>query len=138
MRMKRKRKLKRKTGISLALVAALLLGGFPALAGAPKKKPSLDTYAVVSGTIFQESGYALGDASVSIAPEVASSSAPSKGQKMEAISSERGEFTFRVPPGPMHYTVTVSAKGYQTQQKSVAVEDQERVEVTFQLERESK
>ena len=38
----------------------------------------------------------------------------------------------------MHYSVTVHAKGYQSQRKTVSVEDQERVEVTFQLERESK
>ena len=57
---------------------------------------------------------------------------------MEAVSDARGEFVFRVPPGPAHYSVTVAAKGYQSQRKSVSVEDQERVEVTFQLERESK
>jgi hypothetical protein len=38
----------------------------------------------------------------------------------------------------MNYTVAVAAKGYQSQRKNVSVEDQERVEVTFQLERESK
>jgi len=38
----------------------------------------------------------------------------------------------------MHYLVTVSAKGYQSQQKTVSVHDQERVEVTFQLEAQSK
>ena len=57
---------------------------------------------------------------------------------MEAVSDARGEFVFRVPPGPTHYTVTVHAKGYQSQRKTVSVQDQERVEVTFQLERESK
>ncbi len=54
------------------------------------------------------------------------------------VSDARGEFVVRVPPGPMHYNVTVHAKGYQSQRKTVSVEDQERVEVTFQLERESK
>jgi hypothetical protein len=38
----------------------------------------------------------------------------------------------------MRYLVAVAAKGYQSQQKSVSVQDQERVEVTFQLDRESK
>jgi hypothetical protein len=32
----------------------------------------------------------------------------------------------------------VAAKGYESQSKSANVEDRERVEVTFQLERESK
>ncbi len=38
----------------------------------------------------------------------------------------------------MNYAIVVSAKGYQSLRKPVTVEGQERVEVTFQLERESK
>jgi hypothetical protein len=38
----------------------------------------------------------------------------------------------------MNYSIEVAAKGYQSLRKSVTVEGQERVEVTFQLERESK
>ena len=58
---------------------------------------------------------------------------------MQAVSDARGEFMFRVPPGPACTTPSsVAAKGYQSLRKSVAVEDQERVEVTFQLDRESK
>jgi hypothetical protein len=57
---------------------------------------------------------------------------------MEAVSDARGEFLFRVSPVPMHYNVTVAAKGYQILRKSVIVEGEQRVEVTFQLERESK
>ncbi len=57
---------------------------------------------------------------------------------MEAVSDARGEFIFRVPPGPMNYTILVAAKGFQSLRKSVMVEGQERAEVTFQLERESK
>jgi len=128
--MKRKRNRKKRIGTSLAL----LLAAFLPLAAAPKKKPALDTYAIVSGSVFQESGYALPDAHVILTAE----GQPDKPKKMETTSSDRGEFVFRVPPGPMHYTVTVEAKGYQSQRKTVSVEDQERVEVTFQLERESK
>jgi hypothetical protein len=122
-------------GSSLVLlVAAALLP----LAAAAKKKPALDTYATVSGSVFQEAGYALPDAAVTLVAEPASGGAPVKAQKMEAVSDSRGEFIFRVPPGPMNYAVVVAAKGYQSLRKSVTVEGQERVEVTFQLERESK
>jgi hypothetical protein len=38
----------------------------------------------------------------------------------------------------MHYVVKVAAKGYQGQQKSVAVQGEERADVTFQLQPESK
>ena len=113
---------------------ALLLIAFLPSASA-KKKPSLDTYAVVSGTVFDGSGYALPDANVTLAAERESGE---KTKPMETVSSARGEFVFRVPPGPMRYSVAVTAKGYQSQQKTVSVQDQERVEVTFQLDRESK
>ena len=138
--MRTKKKRKKRIGTSLMgsslvlLVAAALLP----LAAAAKKKPALDTYATVSGSVFQEAGYALPDAAVTLVAEPASGGAPVKAQKMEAVSDSRGEFIFRVPPGPMNYAVVVAAKGYQSLRKSVTVEGQERVEVTFQLERESK
>jgi len=150
--MKKKRKPRKRIGISGLLLAvllpALLFTAFlpaPAAAKAPaasKKKPALDTYAVISGSVFNASGYALPDADVTLAPETqpgSSSDKPtSKNKPMETISDARGEFVFRVPPGPMHYTVIVAAKGFQSQRKSVSVEDQERIEVTFQLEPQSK
>jgi hypothetical protein len=136
--MKKKRKPKKRIGTSLLFFSALLLIAFLPSAAA-KKKPSLDTYAIVSGTVFDGNGYALPDANLTLAPE--SETGPAHGDKtkpMETVSSARGEFAFRVPPGPMRYSVAVAAKGYQSQQKSVSVQDQERVEVTFQLDRESK
>jgi Carboxypeptidase regulatory-like domain len=132
--MKKKRNPKKRIGTSLLLFSALLLIALLPSAAA-KKKPSLDTYGVVSGTVFDGSGYALPDANVTLAPE---SESGDKTKPMETVSSARGEFVFHVPPGPMRYSVAVAAKGYQSQQKSVSVQDQERVEVTFQLDRESK
>jgi hypothetical protein len=131
--MKKKRKPKKKIGISLT-VLALLLAVFLPLTAAPKKKPVLDTYAVVSGSVFDDRGYALPGADVLLAPEAQ----PTKANTIEMVSDARGEFVIRVPPGPMHYSATVHAKGYQSLRKTVSVQDQERVEVTFQLERESK
>jgi hypothetical protein len=133
MTMKKKRKPKKKIGTSLTLLA-LLVAIFLPLAAAPKKKPVLDNYAVVSGSVFDDRGYALPGADVTLAPEAQ----PTKANTFEMISDARGEFVIRVPPGPMHYSATVHAKGYQSLRKTVSVEDQERVEVTFQLERESK
>lgn len=59
-------------------------------------------------------------------------------KKWKGISSQRGELVLRVPPGPAQYTVYVSAKGLKPQDKTIAVEGEERVDVTFTLERESK
>jgi hypothetical protein len=117
----------------LAAVALAALLFLAPLAGAAKKKPTLDTYAVVSGSVFDTGGYALPDADVTLAPEAAANLKPMRG-----ASDARGEFVFHVPSGPANYSVTVSAKGFQTQRKTAQVKDQERVEVTFQLERESK
>lgn len=137
MRMRTKKKNRKRIGTSLVLLAAALLPLLPSAAAA-KKKPAPDTYAVISGSVFEENSYALPDADVTLVAEVPSGARAAKAEKMQAISSPRGEFVFHVPPGPMHYTVKVAAKGYQSAQKSVAVEGQERVEVTFQLARESK
>jgi Carboxypeptidase regulatory-like domain len=128
------KKRKKRIGTSLLLLVATLLPG----AAAAKKKPEPDTYAMISGSVFQESGYALPEAAITLIAEPASGSTAAKAQKLEAVSDARGEFIVRVPPGPANYTIVVAAKGYQIMRKSVMVEGQERVEVTFQLERESK
>jgi hypothetical protein len=134
-----KKKRKKRIGTSLTLLAgALLLAALLPAAAAAKKKPAPDAYAMISGSVFQDSGYALPDAAVTLVAEPASGSTAVKAQKMETVSDTRGEFIFRVPPGPMNYSIVVAAKGYQSLKKSITVEGQERVEVTFQLERQSK
>ena len=139
MKTKKKRKPKKRIGTNLSVLLALLLVAILPVAAAPKKKPAPDTYAVVSGSVFDSSGYALPGADATLAPDVQAPGVQAQKVKpIEAVSDARGEFVVRVPPGPMHYIVAVHAKGYQSQQKTVSVQDQERVEVTFQLERESK
>lgn len=137
--MRKKKKMpKMRIGIRTVSFAALLLIALLPPNAAAKKKPALDTYAIVSGSVFDDRGYAFPDADVTLAPDVQSGASSAKLKPMQSVSDERGEFVFHVPPGPMHYTVKVDAKGFRSQSKSAAVEDQERVEVTFQLERESK
>jgi hypothetical protein len=141
--MKKKRKLKKRIGINLLRAAFILaLAALLPLGAAPKKKPALDTYATLSGSVFDARGYALPEANVMVAAAESDSASASKTKgkvkPMEAVSDARGEFVLRVPPGPAHYNVSVEAKGYQAQRKTVSVQDQERVEVTFQLEHESK
>jgi hypothetical protein len=131
--MKTKKRPRTRIGIRAVLAGAVLLAFSLAVFAAPKKKPDADTYAIVSGTVFDASGYALPDADAKLTFE-----APAKAKPLEAVSSARGEFVFRVPPGPAHYTVTVSAKGFESQSKTIEVQDQERVEVTFQLDKQSK
>jgi len=137
--MKRKRTpRKKRIGISAAVLLGLLLASLLSPALAAKKKPAQDTPAIVSGSVFDDRGYTLADANVTLAAEVEAGGVKGKERPWEAVSDARGEFVFHVPAGPARYTVSVAVKGYQSQQKSVMVEDQERVEVTFQLEPLSK
>ena len=129
--MKTKRRRKKRTGTSLVV----LLAAFLPLAAAPKKKPLPENYAIISGSVFQDDGYALPGADVTLAPE---SESGRNAKPVQAVSDSRGEFVVRVPPDAMRYSITVHAKGYQSTQKSVEVTGEQRVEVTFQLERESK
>lgn len=124
---------KRRSGISLAV---LLLALLPAAAA--NKKNSAESYALVGGTVFQDAGYALPNAEVTLIPNAQTGGASVKLKKLEAISNSRGEFAFRVPPAAMQYTVKVAARGYRAAEKSVAVEGEAHIDVTFQLEPESK
>ncbi len=66
-RMRTKKKRKKRIGISLiATSVVLLVAALVPIAAAAKKKPALDTYAMISGSVFQESGYALRDAAVTV------------------------------------------------------------------------
>jgi len=134
----RKKRKKRRIGISLLFLLAAVV---PLAANGGDKKTA-ELYALVGGTVFQESGFALPNAVVTLFPEPQAGDSPAKAKKMQAASDERGEFVFRVPAGAVHYTIRiaarVAAKNYQTQEKSVAVEREERVDVTFQLQPESK
>ena len=134
MKMRKKRK-KRRIGISQLLLLAAVI---PRGANAGDKKTVAEPYAMVGGTVFQESGFALANAVITLAPEPQAGGSTAKAKKVQAISDARGEFVFRVPAGAGRYTVRAAAKGYQTKEKSVTVEREERVDVTFQLQPESK
>ena len=101
MRKKRKKR-KKRIGTSAVLLAGLFLIAHLSstsfsLQAAAKKKPALDTYAIVSGSVFDDRGYALPDANVSVVPEAQSDKPKGKEKSMEAVSSARGEFSTRTP-----------------------------------------
>ena len=121
------------------LAGAGFLAGVLVQGSSGADKKSSEAYAVAAGTVFQESGYALAGATVTLAPDAQADAAPRKGaKKLRAISDSRGEFVFRVPAGPARYTVQVEAKGFQSQEKSVEIQGEERTDVTFQLQPRSK
>jgi len=56
---------------------------------------------------------------------------------IEAVTDSRGEFAIRVPAVPSKWTVDVSSKGYRSQSKSVSIEGEQRLELSFVLEPEA-
>jgi hypothetical protein len=118
-----------------AVIAAIAVS-LPA-AEKPRKQKRVESYALVAGTVFREPGFALPGAEVVLAGAPDAPSGGPRVKKQKAAADARGEFAFRVPPETMKYVVMVSAKGMKNQEKSVLVQGDERVEVTFMLEPES-
>jgi hypothetical protein len=131
---KKKKRRRKKTGISLLLLLICILP----LARAGKKTAEPDSFALVSGTVFRDPGFALPNATVTLTPNPSPGSSPLKVKKQQGVTNSRGEFVFRVPTASMRYTVRAAAKGYRGDEKSVDVEGETRIEVTLSLHEESK
>jgi hypothetical protein len=127
--------MRRRIGNSVLLVLALSFAG---LAHADKRHKAEETYAIVGGTVFRESGYALPGAEVTIAPDPQPGQSAVKIRNSKATSDARGEFAFRVPVTAMRYTVQAQMKGFESQHKSVDIEGEQRTDVTLTLPAVSK
>lgn len=112
-----------------ALCAAQVLFAQQNAHGKRKAEP----YAVITGTVFRDPGFAQPGASVVLALK----GAPAK-KLQHQISSPRGEFSFRVPAGPNSYLVTATLKGFQTAREEIEIQDQEQINATLLLVPESK
>lgn len=97
-----------------------------------KKKP--EPYAIIAGTVFQESGFSLRGANVVLTLQ----GDPKAKKLQEAVSDVRGEFAFHVPAKPAAYMVKASLKGYRPEEKQATVSGEERIDVTLTLVQESK
>jgi len=123
---------KTRTGNSVAALSVLACALLISAAG---KKP--EPYAVVAGTVFQESGFVLPGATVTLLPQDTSKGG-AKPKKLEVVSDARGEFAFRVAAGAGTYLVKAARKGFQPAEKEASISGEERVEVTLLLAPESK
>jgi hypothetical protein len=122
--------------IAWAFVLVGLLG-VAAVPGAAKKKDKQPSFALIAGTVFRDSGFALPGAEVSVKPLPEEAPKP-KIQSVKTMSDPRGEFAIRVPAVPMRYTVRVKAPGFREQSKPVSISGDERVDVFFHMEAELK
>ena len=113
---------------SLAKVVALAGGAVCASAAQRRGQP----YALVAGTVFQENGLSFPGVDVTLQAK------NTGGGRQNARTSNRGEFTFRVPPAPGVYVVAASRKGFRTATVDADVPGEGRVDVTITLAPESK
>jgi hypothetical protein len=125
--MKKKRK-KRRIG---SLVSAAFVVAVAALAPALPGQSSRPPAAVISGTVFRDSGRSLRGAEIVV-------SGVEKGKKKEwkAVSDPRGEFFLRVPAGPADYNVIVKAGGFRKYEKPLKIASDERIDLSIILEPE--
>jgi Carboxypeptidase regulatory-like domain len=125
---------KRVPGRSVLVLAAIAA---TALAAGAKDKKEQAPYALIFGTVFQESGLSLPGARIEIVPATELQGAR-KFKRLEAVSDSRGEFAFRVPVEEMTYKLTARAAGYIPQEKITQAAGEVRVDVFFRLETASK
>lgn len=112
----------------IAALGAVLCLVFASAAVGQNKKRTPEAYAIVGGTVFLDNGIAQPGAKVVLAAK------DQPGKKLqEQTSSPRGEFAFRVPPGPAVYVLTATFKGFEPASKEVPIEAQEQVHKTLLL-----
>ena len=104
----------------------------PVTSWARRRKPPPE-YAVVAGTVFQQSGFTLPGAQVTVTPVPEKGASGGHLRKQKTYSDRMGEFAVRVPAGAMRYTVSVKAKGWQPAEKTVQVQWSERTNIVFRL-----
>ena len=125
---KRKSGSKRLLAIALASLS-LLAGGARGAGDKGNPKP----YALISGTVFRDSGLSLRGAEVQLAPDKQTAKSL-RVKNMQLYSDARGEFAFRVPAQAGRYQLTVKATGFETQQRPVSVSGEEQIPFTFLME----
>lgn len=113
----------------LAAAAAVLLLAAPAEA---QRRKAPQPYAVIAGTVFQETGLTLPGARITVTP-LEGEGGRKETKAVRGTSNAQGEFAIRVPAGSMRYTVRVEARGFEPAEKQVQVEWDQRVEVFFRL-----
>lgn len=116
------------------LILWLLLGGLSVIEAKGKKKDvESEAYALLGGTCINEKGLSL--PGVTIEANLQNSSEPKLRKKKWTTSTDgRGEFAVRLPAGKATFQVKASKKGYQSQEKTVGFNGDERQDLLFHME----
>ncbi|MBV8818842.1 MAG: hypothetical protein JO022_10835 [Acidobacteriaceae bacterium] len=128
--------MKKTTRIGSSFLIVSVLFALSALEGAAKKATAA-SYGLIGVSVFREPGFALPGAEVTLVSNPETGQKPLKLKRKE-LAGARGEVVFRVPTEAMRYIVRAAGKGLAAQEKSVAIEGEQRIEVTFMLAPESK
>lgn len=114
--------MRKTTGISRRLLFASAL---------PLLAQKSDSYALIAGSVFRETGHAFPGVEVKLVPAQKSK----KFKEQSLRTTPRGEFAFRLPPEAMEYEVSVAVSGYRPETKRVKIVGEERIDENFLLER---
>ncbi len=125
--MRKTRTTKTRIGASRRNLLSLVAAGFGV------KFLQGDSYALIAGTVFREPGFALPGAEITVQLEPPAG-AKRKAKTWMARSDGRGEFAVRVPAGQARYRLTVQAKGFTSQQRTVEIYGDERADLYFSLQ----
>ena len=90
-------------------------------------------HATLAGTVFRDPGFAQAGATVVLARK----EAPNK-KVQQVLTDRRGEYAFRVPPGPAVYIVSATLKGFKPARQEFQVAGEEQINATLLLIPESK
>ncbi len=114
------------------------LNGFSGEVARAGQKKGEKPHALIAGTVFRDNGMALPGAEVVVEPTPGAPKEVRKIKKVKILTDPRGEFAIRVPPVQASYRLSVSASGFQTQEKSVTIAGEDRIDVFVRLEPASK
>lgn len=87
-------------------------------------------YTLLKGAVFNESGYSLPGAKVTV------QTLEGEGYKKDYITSQAGSFAFRLPPQGGKYEVRARAKGFQEAKQVVELQAGESRSIAFSLKAE--
>jgi Carboxypeptidase regulatory-like domain len=115
----------------LGAVLALAPLTAPAHAGEKPRKAAPAT-ALIAGTVFRDDGRALAGAQLVLAAHPDEGSKP-KVKRISAVSDSRGEFAIRIPALAMRYDLSATAAGFEVRTQPVAIQGEDRVDLTIVL-----
>jgi hypothetical protein len=91
-----------------------------------------EPYGLIRGATLDSSGYSLQNVQITI-----ERTDGKKFKKFEKVSTDGGEFAFRVPAEKGTYRLTASASGFTTVSKEVTIDGDEIRQVVLQLEKKN-